>query len=155
MICQESLVAFEKLLDIPPACIPMVGDRVVVAVGLLGYGFHWVRKEGKVLEVGDTSYKVRFEKLDYKGGPVELWSHWSLITDVLHEEQAVDPINKEQTENYCDGFNAGTAHAFRVVDRRKEWVRFVSAMLSGGLSWSDAARDTNFVLAAADEQFRK
>jgi hypothetical protein len=76
---------FERLLVEPCQEIPQVGDRVIVASGFLGMGHLWVRHEALVLEVAQTSYKVRF--LDYRGFRdriVEMWVHPALITDRIH-----------------------------------------------------------------------
>jgi hypothetical protein len=73
---------FDKLLaEVPPT--PSVGDRVVVAAGLLGMGHPWVRVEGVVVECASTSYKVEFPSREYNGSVPCEWVHQSLITDVL------------------------------------------------------------------------
>lgn len=84
----ETKQQFEKLnLD---RCmeIPNVGDTVIVAAGLLGMGFPWVRYEALVLATGQNSYRVRF--LDYEGfrdRVVEQWIHPALVTDVIRQPQ--------------------------------------------------------------------
>lgn len=76
---------FAKLINEPSARVPQVGDKVLVAVGLLGMGYLWVRLEAEVIETADTSYKVRFTDRK-KWGSDELqeeWVHQALITDVV------------------------------------------------------------------------
>ncbi len=65
----------------------IVGDRVIVAVGLLGRGFTWIRTECKVLEVNDTSCLVRHTDKDYKHNNWEEWIDRYLITDVLERSK--------------------------------------------------------------------
>lgn len=77
---REKECEFEKLALDPCAKRPKDGDRVVVAVGLIGYGFNWVRQECVVLESGDTSFKVQWKQ--YSNTHVE-WVHQNLITDVI------------------------------------------------------------------------
>lgn len=76
---------FEKLLLDQCADIPKVGDKVVVACGLLGMGFPWIREEAVVAEVGSSSYKVRFPgRIDFTTQqPSTKWIHAALVTDVL------------------------------------------------------------------------
>ncbi len=76
---------FERLALDPCSDIPEVGDRVIVAVGLIGHGFAWVREEATVLEIGSSSYKVQLSKQkDFDSNkPVECWIHSVLVTDVL------------------------------------------------------------------------
>ncbi len=78
---------FQKLCDDPSSKIPCVGDRVVVAAGLIGMGFNWVRKEATVLEVGETSYRVQFQEKRLDGTPMIQWIHPALITDVLENKE--------------------------------------------------------------------
>lgn len=71
-------------LDADPMMRPVsLGDRVVVAAGLIGRGHRWVRKEAKVVEVGDTSVRVRFSEARWNGEPDEEWLHPSLVIDIL------------------------------------------------------------------------
>lgn len=79
---------FRKLLDDCSDKVPEVGNRVVVAVGLLGHGMPWVRQEADVIEVGEMSYKIRFTTHP-KQIIWEYWIHPALVTDVLPREQAV------------------------------------------------------------------
>jgi hypothetical protein len=76
-------VEFERLRIEPSARIPAVGDTVVVAAGLIGRGFDWVRKEALVVAVGETLVKVRFPEPRFGGGVDEEWVSPVLITDVL------------------------------------------------------------------------
>jgi len=85
---EEALRRFESLNIDRCVDVPDVGDRVIVAAGLLGMGFPWVRYEAIVIEAGTQSYKVRF--LDYKGYDnrvVEKWIHPALVTDVLRAKK--------------------------------------------------------------------
>ena len=75
--------------------IPEVGDTVVVAAGLLGMGYEYLRLEAEVLRVGQLSYKVCFDVREYRpldGNPVEKWIHPALVTDVItsEDEPSVD-----------------------------------------------------------------
>lgn len=74
---------FLRLCVEPSSRVPVVGDTVVVAAGLIGRGFDWVREEATVIAVGDTSFKVRWLQLSYKGNVEEQWVHPVLITDVI------------------------------------------------------------------------
>lgn len=74
---------FERLRIEPSARTPAVGDTVVVAAGLIGRGFDWVRKQALVVAVGETSVKVRFSERRIGGGADEEWISPVLITDVL------------------------------------------------------------------------
>ena len=76
---------FCRLAVEPSAKRPGVGDRVLVAVGLLNMGHLWIREEGTVLECGDTSFLVRLANRTHiiTGVPTEVWAHQALITDVL------------------------------------------------------------------------
>jgi hypothetical protein len=78
---QDREAEFRRLVAEPSSRVPAVGDRVVVAAGLLGLGWHWIRMEGEVLEVGEVSVKVRIA--DSRGDPKVMWVHPALITDVL------------------------------------------------------------------------
>lgn len=72
---------FHKLCVEPSTKVPVVGDRVLVAAGLLGMGHAWVRLEATVVECGDTSFKVQFTDTYESRKP--MWIHQALITDVL------------------------------------------------------------------------
>ena len=67
-----------------------VGDRCIVATGFIGHGHLWVRKECVVIEMADTSVKVRRIDSFYSCGYWEEWIHAALITDVL------EPIETEE-----------------------------------------------------------
>ncbi len=69
----------KRLMAEPPKESPKVGDKVIVAVGLLGHGFNWIRQECKVLEVADNSVKIKWkDSHDW-----EEWIHPAFITDIL------------------------------------------------------------------------
>lgn len=77
---------FRRLCADPCMTPAVKGDRVVVAAGFLGMGFLWERAEAEVMEVGDTSIKVRMVDYQPFGAPkgsLCKWIHPSLITDVL------------------------------------------------------------------------
>lgn len=74
----------------------IVGDRVVVAVGLIGRGFSWIRKTCEVIEVADTSCCIRHTGDD----EFDNWEEWIdrfLIVDVLPKIEA-----QPQTETKND-----------------------------------------------------
>lgn len=80
---------FRRLYAEPSTRVPVVGDRVIVAVGFLGRGHLWMRRECKVLEVGDTSVHVEIpdrygsDKVDRE------WIHPALVTDVIPRANSV------------------------------------------------------------------
>lgn len=79
---------FHKLCCEPSQKIPKLGQRVIVAAGLLGMGHLWIREEAIVEEVGEVSIKVRFtnyKPFNGERGSHELWIHPALITDVLND----------------------------------------------------------------------
>lgn len=115
---------FCKLAIEPCTAIPKVGDRVLVAAGLLGMGHLWVREECEVLACGDTSYKVRF--LNYKpvfepvGSKTE-WVHQALITDAV----GANPMSK--TKRYpCPE----CGKRFKTKNARRQHVRDVHTRLA-------------------------
>ena len=74
---------------IPP--VVRVGDRVIVAVGLISRGHLWVRRVCTVLEVAENSCHVRCDQA-YQG-----WDEWidnNLITDVLPKGELVEAERK-------------------------------------------------------------
>jgi hypothetical protein len=74
----------DKLRAEPCLKFPKVGDRVIVAAGLLGMGHEWIRREAIVLECGDTNYKVQFTDYFLPGNKMVIeWIAGILITDVL------------------------------------------------------------------------
>lgn len=60
-----------------------VGDKVLVAAGLIGRGHPWVRTQAEVIEIAQSSVKVR-GKESYSLDPWEEWIDPSLITDVIY-----------------------------------------------------------------------
>ncbi len=87
---QRMRAEFERLRSDPPAKIPQIGDRVIVATGFLAMGHLWARMEAEVMDVGDTSVKVRL--IDYQPyqqpiGSYSTWIHPALITDVLKKKK--------------------------------------------------------------------
>ena len=76
---------FKKLCQELPILVKK-GDKVIVAVGLLGRGFEWIRKECEVMETANISIKIRCQDTYYKDGFWEEWIHPALITDVIKEE---------------------------------------------------------------------
>lgn len=81
---------FCRLAVEPSAKRPGIGDRVLLAVGLLNMGHLWMREEATVLECGDTSFRVQFrDRKEYStNAPMERWVHQAIITDVLASERA-------------------------------------------------------------------
>ena len=72
-------------LTAEPCMTPFeVGDRVIVAIGLIGHGHTWIRKECKVLEKAATSTKISF-KSSLDNEFIE-WINNILITDVLEQK---------------------------------------------------------------------
>lgn len=70
---------FKRLKSETPKSIKR-GDRVLVAVGLLGHGFHYVRQECVVLRVSGNNSKIYWKSDGYR------WSYWidnALIVEVL------------------------------------------------------------------------
>lgn len=70
------------------------GQRVLVAIGFLGHGFHWIRGEANVLDVADGNSKIGWENEDhrrcpdiYKTARYEYWIPNCLITAILSEAQ--------------------------------------------------------------------
>lgn len=80
----ERNMYFDALLANPCAQPVNVGDRIVVAAGLIGFGFKWERLEATVLKKGQNSIKIELEHKK-PGTDVnwELWVHPAIITDVL------------------------------------------------------------------------
>jgi len=89
---------FHKLLIDVCCIVPVVGDTVIVAAGLLGMGFDWERKEAVVLAVGGNSYKLQFvnEKDIITQKPKVMWIHPALVTDVIRDNVKLKPITKEK-----------------------------------------------------------
>lgn len=76
---------FDRLAQDAPRPLK-VGDRVVTAAGLVGRGHQWIRAGATVLEVGQTSVRVRFDKPGWNNTPDEDWIHQAIVTDVLASE---------------------------------------------------------------------
>lgn len=81
---------FDRLSVEPCMKDANIGDRVVVACGLIGMGHQWVRREAVVIEKGDTSYCVRFKKEFSHDDVKEKWIHRLLVTDVLSSSAEPD-----------------------------------------------------------------
>ena len=82
---------FNKLLLDQCCIVPGIGDTVIVAAGLLGMGFDWIRLEAEVVGIGQNSIKVRFitEKKFQSEEYITKWIHPALVTDVIkHTEKA-------------------------------------------------------------------
>lgn len=71
-----------RLMADPPKEMPIVGDRVIVAIGLLSRGHLWLKAEAVVKEVGENSVKVECDQYQDKQ-PWTEWIHPALITDNL------------------------------------------------------------------------
>lgn len=66
---------YERLRAECPKSIK-AGDKVLVAVGFIGHGFHWIREECDVLKVaGDSSYITFPSKISDITGK-NTWEHW-------------------------------------------------------------------------------
>ncbi len=78
---------FARLAAEPCSKVPQVGDRVLIAAGLVGKGHLWIRLEAVVLECADTAYYVKYKKYKlYRDTDThEEWVHQAVITDVLGE----------------------------------------------------------------------
>ena len=73
---------FMRLAIDPSMLVPLVGDHVLIAAGLIGRGLLWEREECEVIEIADTAVKVRGKNFG-RPGKWEEWIHNRLITDVL------------------------------------------------------------------------
>lgn len=73
---------FERLRSEQPASPAKVGDRVIVASGLLQRGPVWHREEMHVIGVSDTCVKVRLPSGSLDGSN-EVWVSNVLVTDIL------------------------------------------------------------------------
>jgi preprotein translocase subunit YajC len=95
---------FQRLCCDPSCQTPEVGDTVIVAAGLIGRGFDWVREEAEVIALGETSVKVRWRRESRYEELNETWIHPALITDVIRRQKvaesgAVDtPISEPQSD---------------------------------------------------------
>ena len=76
---QQQDAEFARLRQNPPRNVK-VKDKVLVAAGILGRGYVWIRKECEVIAISQSSVKVKcIEKHDE-------WEQWidpALITDVI------------------------------------------------------------------------
>lgn len=81
---------FRCLLCEPLMRTPQIGDHVIVAAGLLDRGHDWIRKEVKVIDIADTSVKIRW--LDGLGIE-DQWIHPVLITDILEKHPSSPETN--------------------------------------------------------------
>jgi hypothetical protein len=82
---------FKRLCADPSLREIKKGSRVIVAIGFCRMGKPWERGEAEVMEVGETSVKVRFiEYTPYRGekGSHSAWIHQALVTDVLPWEES-------------------------------------------------------------------
>lgn len=78
--------AFRKLQAEPPKLIKK-GDKVLIAAGLLGMGFLWIREEAVIIDVQESAVKAKFK--DYwPGQPNEKWIDPILVTDILERATA-------------------------------------------------------------------
>ncbi len=67
------------------------GQRVLVAVGFLGHGFHWIRKECTVLDIAEGSSLITFPSEYAELHGQKTWEHWvpnCLITAILSEPKS-------------------------------------------------------------------
>lgn len=77
---------YERLRAECPKLIKQ-GQIVLVAVGFLGHGFHWIRKECQVLDVKGDNCKISFPRDNFldKDEPKD-WVYWipnCLVTAIL------------------------------------------------------------------------
>ena len=73
---------YQRLYEDVSVGVPEVGDRVVVAAGIIFNAHPWLRLEGEVIEVGNVSAKVRLIT-NSRGETAECWIPISFITDIL------------------------------------------------------------------------
>ena len=64
-----------------------IGDKVIVAIGLLGHGFRWIRQECEVIETASNSTKIRLQEKHLDGSFYEYWIDPALIIDVIEKRQ--------------------------------------------------------------------
>ena len=69
---------FDRLLVEPNMKPIEPGMRVIIAAGLIGHGYPWIRTEVEVVDIADTSILISF-----LGKNKPEWIHPALITDVL------------------------------------------------------------------------
>ena len=94
--CEGNGSEFQRLLALPrhePR--PTIGDRVIIAGGLIGHGQPWVRLAADVTDVGEESVKVRLLKTDPDCEPYDAqWIHPALITDVFRQTADSQPTKE-------------------------------------------------------------
>lgn len=74
---------YDRLRSDPPKAL-YIGDKVLVALGLLGYGFRWIREKGEIIAIADSSVFIKFERTHIiTREPLELWIEKTLITDII------------------------------------------------------------------------
>jgi len=75
----------DKLMADVPKEMPKVGDKVIIASGLLGHGWDYIRREGIITEIADYTVKAKWE--NYPGHSTvdirEEWMHPAFIVDTL------------------------------------------------------------------------
>jgi hypothetical protein len=86
---ERRLAEFERLAGDAPRTVG-VGDRVLVAAGLLGRGHEWVRAEAHVLHTSESGVFVRFTRNRLDGTPDEEWIHPALVVAVLDKSSAAE-----------------------------------------------------------------
>ena len=64
--------------------MPKVGQRVVVAIGLLSHAHEWIKAECTVIEVGNISIKIKCEEGHHD---FTEWIDPALIIELLKETQ--------------------------------------------------------------------
>lgn len=82
---QLKYLEYERLRAEPPKGI-QEGQIVLVAVGFLGHGFHWIRKACKVLAVSGDNSKISFPSDSLLSDMQKEWVYWipnCLITAIL------------------------------------------------------------------------
>jgi hypothetical protein len=80
-------VEYSKLMQRETVLLPKVGDRVLVAIGILGFGSICARDEGVCIECASTTYKIRFYNPEEPDDSPDIWVHQNLILDIL------EPLN--------------------------------------------------------------
>ena len=76
---------------------PKIGDRVLVAIGLIGHGVAWLRHECVVVDVSKTAIKVEWPRVGHTTkelGPTHSeWVDRPLVTDIIKCEAVESPIS--------------------------------------------------------------
>lgn len=73
---------YKRLASDTPKSVK-IGQKVLVAVGLLGHGFHWIRQECDIINVSGNSSKIKW--ISY-GSVHEYWIPNCLITSIIGEK---------------------------------------------------------------------